>query len=301
MKQNGLLNLALKQVQAWPIQTCNDYRFISEEFVIVRSVVGMRDLNSSLIVFGQPYRLTEGRIVHLRSGYVRIRANLHDLTIKAHQMVVASPGTVAEFVEMSPDCELSMVGIANSFMEGWQKEEQLMAYLQGRLYLWLSLNEVIERRLETIFSLLWEVVHDVPFPKGTVQSLISTLFHQIAYLQQNGHSVGHAKYTRQEEVFNRFLGLVNKNAIRERNVAFYADRLYLTPRYLNTLIRQVSDHTVMDWINEAVIQEVKIQLLHSDKLVYQIADELNFPNPSFFSKFFHRMTGKTPNEYRAGK
>ena len=103
MKQNGLLNLALKQVQAWPIQPCNDYRFISEEFVIVRSVVGMRDLNSSLIVFGQPYRLTEGRIVHLRSGYVRIRANLHDLTIKAHQMVVASPGTVAEFVEMSPD------------------------------------------------------------------------------------------------------------------------------------------------------------------------------------------------------
>lgn len=58
MKQNGLLNLALKQVQAWPIQPCNDYRFISEEFVIVRSVVGMRDLNSSLIVFGQPYRLT---------------------------------------------------------------------------------------------------------------------------------------------------------------------------------------------------------------------------------------------------
>lgn len=216
-------------------------------------------------------------------------------------MVVASPGTVAEFVEMSPDCELSMVGIANSFMEGWQKEEQLMAYLQGRLYLWLSLNEVIERRLEAIFSLLWEVVHDVPFPKGTVQSLISTLFHQITYLQQNGHSVRHAKYTRQEEVFNRFLGLVNKYAIRERNVAFYADRLYLTPRYLNTLIRQVSDHTVMDWINEAVIQEVKIQLLHSDKLVYQIADELNFPNPSFFSKFFHRMTGKTPNEYRAGK
>lgn len=53
-----IIDLALKQVQAWPIQPCNDYRFISEEFVIVRSVVGMRDLNSSLIVFGQPYRLT---------------------------------------------------------------------------------------------------------------------------------------------------------------------------------------------------------------------------------------------------
>lgn len=94
---------------------------------------------------------------------------------------------------------------------------------------------------------------------------------------------------------------MNQYALRERNVAFYAEHLCLTPRYLGTLIREVSDHTVMDWINEAVIQEAKILLLHSDKLVYQIADELNFPNPSFFSKFFHRMTGKTPNEYRAGK
>ncbi|MFR7811286.1 MAG: hypothetical protein ACLU4N_19645 [Butyricimonas faecihominis] len=186
---------------------------------------------------------------------------------------------------------VSMVGIANSFMEGWQKEEQLMKLIsRAQLYLWLSLNEVIERRLETIFSLLWEVVHDVPFPKGTVQSLISTLFHQIAYLQQNGHSVGHAKYTRQEEVFNRFLSLVNKYAIRERNVAFYADRLYLTPRYLNTLIRQVSDHTVMDWINEAVIQEVKIQLLHSDKLVYR---RVEF-SQSLFSVSFPPHDGKRP-------
>ncbi len=301
MKPNGLLNLALKQVRDWSVQPCNDCRFISEEFGIVRSVAGIQDISGSRGLLRQPYRLTEGRIIHLRSGYVRVRVNLHDLTIKVHQMVVASPGTVAELVEVSPDCELSMLGIANSFMEGWQKEEQLTAYLQGRLYLCLELDEAIEQRLETIFSLLWEMVHDVPFPRAIVQSLISTLFYQIAYLQQNNRFVGKTKYTRQEEVFNRFIRLVNKYAIRERNVAFYADRLYLTPRYLSTLIRQVSDHTVMDWINEAVIQEAKILLLHSDKLVYQIADELNFPNPSFFSKFFHRMTGKTPNEYRAGK
>ncbi|MFR7876545.1 MAG: hypothetical protein ACLU4J_09250 [Butyricimonas paravirosa] len=124
MKQNGLLNL-VKQVQAWPIQPCNDYRFISEEFVIVRSVVGMRDLKQ----FSDRFRTTlsiDGRAYRASAfGYVRIRANLHDLTIKAHQMVVASPVRWPS----SWKClriVVSMVGIANSFMEGWQKEEQLM-------------------------------------------------------------------------------------------------------------------------------------------------------------------------------
>jgi len=54
----------------------------------------------------------------------------------------------------------------------------------------------------------------------------------------------------------------------------------------------------MQWINQAVILEAKVLLKHSDLLVFQISDELGFPNPSFFSKFFKRMTGMTPAEYQ---
>ena len=52
----------------------------------------------------------------------------------------------------------------------------------------------------------------------------------------------------------------------------------------------------MEWVNQAVILEAKVLLKHSDLLTYQIAD--HFPNPSFFSKFFKRMTGMTPQEYQ---
>lgn len=55
---------------------------------------------------------------------------------------------------------------------------------------------------------------------------------------------------------------------------------------------------ILDWINQSIIQEAKILLKHSDLLVYQISDELNFPNPSFFCKFFKRMTEITPQEYQ---
>ena len=79
-------------------------------------------------------------------------------------------------------------------------------------------------------------------------------------------------------------------------LVFMPTGFFLTPRYLSTLVRQASGRTVMDWVNEAVMQEAKLMLRHTDKLVYQIADELNFPNASFFSKYFRRMAGMTPND-----
>ena len=57
----------------------------------------------------------------------------------------------------------------------------------------------------------------------------------------------------------------------------------------------------MDWINQSIILEAKVLLKHSNLLVYQISDELILPNPSFFSKFFKRMTGMTPHEYQFSK
>lgn len=110
--------------------------------------------------------------------------------------------------------------------------------------------------------------------------------------------VNSARLSRQEELFRRFIALVNQHSKHERSVNFYADKLCLTPHYLSSVIRETSGQTVMQWINQAVILEAKVLLKHSNLLVFQISDELNFPNPSFFSKFFKRMTGMTPAEYQ---
>ena len=91
---------------------------------------------------------------------------------------------------------------------------------------------------------------------------------------------------------------MNQHSKHERSVNFYADKLSLTPHYQSSVIRETSGQAVLQWINQAVILEAKVLLKHSNLLVFQISDELNFPNPSFFSKFFKRMTGMTPAEYQ---
>lgn len=298
MKSNRLLLLALRQMRERVGESHNDYRFLIPELGLLRSIHGIADVVRFLSVEGQPYRLTEGRVVYFRAGTLRLRINLRELEFKAGDFLVVSPGTVFEFLYISSDLDLAMLAFSNSLMESWQKEDLLQVYLQGRLFLHLSLTEQESRRMEQIFALLWEVVHDRPFPKESVQSLISLVFHQTDGFRGRELEAGKQKRSRQEEVFNRFLELVNKYAVHERSCTFYADRLCLTSRYLSTLVRQASGRTVMDWVNEAVMQEAKLMLYHTDKLVYQIADELNFPNALFFCKYFRRMTGMTPKDYR---
>lgn len=298
MAQKNLLLLALKQICEFPFSRESENRFVMPELGFVRSVEGMNEVAQAILTVGKPYRLTEGRVIYVRSGCMHMRVNLREVTVQANQLVVGSPGIVLEMIDIPKDIDMMMLAFADSLMEGWQKEPLLQAYLQGGLFFAVDLNKKECTRLENFFGLFWDVLHDDPFPRDTVRSLVSVLFRQIEAFYHREAAVWRQKHTRQEEVFNRFLKLVNKYAVSERNIAFYSSALYLSPRYLSTLIRQTSGRTVMDWVNAAVVQEAKLQLRHTDKLVYQIADDLNFPNASFFCKFFRRMTGKTPHEYR---
>ena len=136
---------------------------------------------------------------------------------------------------------------------------------------------------------MWSVLQEPVFRKEVIQHLLVGLLYNIEYIAKSKGQAELSPLTHQNDIFQRFISLVNTYSKTERNV---------TPRYLNTVIRQTSQQTVMDWINQSIILEAKVLLKHSNRLVYQISDELNFPNPSFFSKFFKRMTGMTPQEYQ---
>jgi AraC-like DNA-binding protein len=81
-------------------------------------------------------------------------------------------------------------------------------------------------------------------------------------------------------------------------MAFYADKLCLTPKYLSTLIKQASGRSAPDWIDDFVILEAKNLLKYTGLAIKEIVYKLHFPNQSVFFKFFKAHTGLTPSEYR---
>ena len=67
---------------------------------------------------------------------------------------------------------------------------------------------------------------------------------------------------------------------------------------MSTIVSNVSGKTAKYWIDEAIVNAIKVQLRYTDKQVSEIAYDMNFPNPSFFCKYFKRLTGMTPIDYR---
>lgn len=102
----------------------------------------------------------------------------------------------------------------------------------------------------------------------------------------------------QKEQVHSFFRLLLANHKKEKSLQFYADKMCLTSKYLSTIIKERTGRTALSWINEALISSTKYMLKTTDLTILQISDELNFPNPSFFGRFFKKHTGMTPGQYR---
>jgi AraC-like DNA-binding protein len=100
-----------------------------------------------------------------------------------------------------------------------------------------------------------------------------------------------------EQVLN-FFKLLLHNHKKEKTLQFYASKMCLTPKYLSTIIKERTGRTAFSWINEVLISSTKYMLKTTDMTILQISEELNFPNPSFFGRFFKKHTGMTPVQYR---
>lgn len=99
-------------------------------------------------------------------------------------------------------------------------------------------------------------------------------------------------------IFDKFIRLVDANFKRERNVAWYSDRLCLTPKYLSEVVKSISGKTAGQWITNLVVIEIKQLLGNTSLSIKEIAREVNFSNQSFLGKYFKNATGYSPLEYR---
>ena len=103
---------------------------------------------------------------------------------------------------------------------------------------------------------------------------------------------------REEILFKEFINLVSEHHRKERRVDFYAERMFLSSKHFSTVIKKVSGKTAGQWIDEYVILEAKTLLKYSAMSIQEISYYMNFPNPSFFGKYFRHHTGMSPSEYK---
>ena len=135
-----------------------------------------------------------------------------------------------------------------------------------------------------------------PFTPEIIRHLTAACFYGLGYYIHH-HTERH-KETRGEVLMHDFLKQIQSNYKEERRVDFYAEQLCISPKYLSQAIKSLTGKTAGEWIDEYVALEAKALLKHSNMTIQQISYELNFPSQSFFGKYFKRITGMSPKEYR---
>lgn len=104
--------------------------------------------------------------------------------------------------------------------------------------------------------------------------------------------------TSSQELLQKFNNLVEEHFIQNHKVNEYADLLNVTPNHLSETIKKVTGKTAGDIIHQRLILEAKRRLLHSSISAKELAYELNFNDPSYFSRFFKSNTGLSPEAFR---
>ena len=95
--------------------------------------------------------------------------------------------------------------------------------------------------------------------------------------------------------------LLEENFRKQRQLAFYAEKLAMTVDRLNDHVKRATGVTAGHLIRQRVLTEAKRQLVFTTQPIHEIAYDLAFSDPSHFARFFRKQTGTTPQDFRAAR
>ncbi len=243
-----------------------------------------------------------GAVLICRSGSAEVHVNFREWDLHEGSVLTVFPGDIVGVREKEQSFEVEMLQYSASLLRE--------ASLQMEQTVYSSLREDRCRRecpmvthiVDAIFSLL-----KLYFGQPECQCLS-----QLVLLQLKSFFIGFHDYLlrnpqyrpdegtskRVRDLFNEFMRRVEADCKEAREVNYYASLMNITPKYLTTIVRQVTGHTPKEIIDHYVILQLKLHMKLSQQNLKEIAWEYHFSDVSFFCRYFKKHTGKTPQEFR---
>ena len=170
----------------------------------------------------------------------------------------------------------------------------------------LSLTEHDAELLDGYFQLLCRRMrdHTPSLYYDIVRSIFSTMLLEIlSLLRGDKGSVEETENANTsslhcQRLADRFMQLVEESDGRIRKVDDFANQLNVTPKYLSTLLKETMNRRPSEVIRFFTLKAIKHRLRFTDMTMQEIANDMNFPNASFFGKYFKEHAGMTPLDFR---
>lgn len=262
--------------------------------IIVKNAVYKND---SQVESGFPHKHNFYMICLIRNGSGIHVVDFEEIPVVTNRLFILNPSQV-HFWKLDTDANISLVQFAESVFQ--------FDNLPGGDFLspaslfrksYIDLNETQTSDVLNIFLKLEKEANEKDFfspeiIRGYLVVLSGIIGRAINVNNQSG------VLNPKEQKLREFMNLVNKHHTKQKGVNFYAGELNITANYLNMLSRQILGKNAGEVISLRVMLEAKRLLYHTALDVSQIAFDLGFEDPSYFSRFFRKTENNSPTEFR---
>lgn len=220
--------------------------------------------------------------------------------IRKGDMCVAFPNDILHIRSKSRDFKGYTIACTPEFLKSMNLSFETSIYFHIKNNPCISLKEREQKDLIKMCEFL--KVHDSredhPCREEISRILGTAITYEVIGIYKKKDPLPRQPHSRKRMLYFEFIELMAKNYREQKDVAFYAENLCITSRYLSAVCSEICGLTAKECIHQHTIIHARILLDSTDMTVSQIADELNFANPSFFTQYFKKRTGVTPKEYR---
>ena len=273
-----------------------DHR-IGDDILLIDNSHTMRAALSS---DNEPFRIDMTMAIIYEQGSADLKINMRDYHIEAPAVLLVLNDQIYQSAGHSEDLRSKVILMSRSFSDSLFANSGEILPLKSSI----MKNPVMKiENEENVFGQFFQLLQNIAasprqeFKIESARHLTLSMFYGYSHLK---HEVNEVKCTnsRQEEIFTKFTELLERHHKKEREIAFYADKMCMTSKYLSQVIKDYTGKTALGIIEEYVISEAKSMLLSTTMSIQQISDELKFPSQSVFGKYFKRVAGISPSEYR---
>ena len=223
-------------------------------------------------------------------------------TVKPGDLLFISEGHIVNNYQASSDfsclCILVSTAYYHSFVQNVKNVSSLLLFSMNNPVVALTPREI--EVYTNYYRVIGEKIQDTKhhYQDELVKTWLLAMFYDMSNVIWRVDQNEKKAQSRADIVFSRFIRLLEEHYRTERRVNWYAKQLEITPKYLSEVVKEVSKRTPNDWIDHYVILEIRVLLKNSTKSIKEITEELNFPNQSFFGKYFKEHVGVSPLAYR---
>lgn len=251
----------------------------------------------------EPMRANMLIIIFCQRGKFQLDMNGKALLIQENDLLFCPPNALISNRVLSPDIKIAALGLSEQLLRkifyNGQSIMDTLFYITRNPILHVSLTRMHTGSL--FHDLLLQKIKGEKrkFHREIMQGLIQAALYELLSDLSEILPPPQKEIVRQGELlFKRFMQLLEKRGDKKRSVNYYAEQLYVTPKYLTAVCKQQCGKSAMKLIYADSTARISSLLKNTEKTISEIADEMDFPSLSFFGKYAKRCLGMSPSEFR---